>query len=141
MAKIVQQEGGWFKLRVDTAIYSLAAVYAAAYVFLEMVYVYLDSEKSSGNKIVVWLLPKKNLKDNQENFGLEFYNELLNYAHYYSSLTANADALKALMQRALFSAAPPLIKEMHKKQAEELIEDLAREEKTGPRKRKIPLKK
>jgi len=128
MTAIVKQQGGWAKLRVDTSIYSLAAVYAAAYVFLEKAYVYLDSEDDKTAKIAVWLLPK-NGEYNLQKIGLEFYNELLNYAHYNSSLKANSEALKALMQRALFSVAPPLVKEMRKKQAEDLIADLQKKEK------------
>lgn len=108
-------------LAVNCEIYPLQSVYAAAYVFLDKAYVYLDKE--SKDKIRVCLF-RKNKKDSLRTLGLDFYNELLNYAHYFSSLKANAEAIKLLMQRALFSASPSLALEAGKKEIEGLAQEL-----------------
>jgi hypothetical protein len=52
---------------------------------------------------------------------MDFYNELLNYAHYFTSLKANAEALKMLMQKALFSAAPSLVTDTATKEIDGLL--------------------
>jgi His-Xaa-Ser system protein HxsD len=114
------------KLFVDESIYSLSSIYAAGYVFLDRAHIYLD--KGRGSTIVVWLFPKDK-KDDLEALGMEFYNELLNYAHYFSNMKANAGIIKALMQRALFSAAPSLVNDAGKKEIENLIDELEQEEK------------
>jgi len=117
---------GWIKLSVDSKVYPLGTIYSAGYVFLDRAYIYLDREKD--DKIAVWLLPK-NKKESQNNLKGDFLNELLNYAHYFNSLKANAEAMKMLMQRALFSAAPSLVQESEEKEIEDLIKELEKEEK------------
>ena len=109
------------KLSVDSKIYSLASIYSASYVFLDRAYIYLD--KDDKGRISIRLFPK-NTKETIVKLGMEFYNELINYAHYFSILKENAEAIKALMQRALFSAAPSLVKDMGKEEVERAIRSL-----------------
>lgn len=125
------------KLVVDKRIYPLATIYSAAYVFLDRAYIYLDSD-GSVDKINIWLYPKIK-KESLDKIGMDFYNQLINYAHYFSSLKANAEALKLLMQRALFSTAPSLARETEEKEIEDLIKELEEEESqsAGKKKKKV----
>jgi len=132
MNPILKKGKDWVQLSVEPKVYPLSSVYAAGYVFLERAYIYLDQD--ANGKIVVWLFAR-NTKDDMRSLGLEFYNELLNYAHYFSSLKANAEAVKTLMQRALFSAAPSLASEAAEKKIEELIDELEKEEKDANKKK------
>jgi His-Xaa-Ser system protein HxsD len=126
MQKILKIRKGCVELRVNSSVYPLYTVYAAAYVYLDRAYIYLDKDKSGS--VLVSIFPK-NKQESLDKFGMEFYNELLNYAHYFTSLKANAEAVKAIMQRALFSAAPSLIKDVASKEAEGAIKALEKEEK------------
>ena len=128
------EKKGWIKLSVDSKVYPLGTIYSAGYVFLDKAYIYLDREK--GDKIAIWLLPKDK-KETQNNLKGEFLNELLNYAHYFNSLKANAESMKMLMQRALFSAAPSLVKDSEEKEIEDLIKELEEEENKETKKKKI----
>lgn len=125
MEKILAKGKDWVKLTVDTKVYSLSTVYSAGYVFLDTAYLYLD--KNSKGKLLVWLFPK-NKKTNLDKLGMDFCNELLNYAHYNSRLKANAEAVKMLMQRALFSAAPSMVQEAEEEEIKDLIKELEQEE-------------
>ncbi|MCF7888079.1 MAG: hypothetical protein K9L76_02245 [Candidatus Omnitrophica bacterium] len=115
----------WVKLTVNSSVYPLTTIYSAGYIFLDKAYIYLDKETK--NKIAVFIYPKKK-SQNLDKIAGEFYNELLNYAHYYTSLKANADAVKMLMQRALFSAEPSLAKEAEEEEIADLIKELEEEE-------------
>ncbi|MGD0335597.1 MAG: hypothetical protein ABSB18_00650 [Candidatus Omnitrophota bacterium] len=121
------------KLSVDSRIYSKETIFSAGYIFLDRAYIYLD--KDSADKIGVWLY-RKDKKQSLDTLGKEFYNELLNYAHYYSSLRANAESVKLLLQRALFSAAPSMVQEAEEKEIEDLIKELEEEEKKEGSKKK-----
>ncbi len=124
MEKNVKKGRGWVCLSIDTAIYSLPTIYSAGYIFLDKAYIYLD--KDSKSKVAVFIYPKKK-NQNLDKLAGDFLNELLNYAHYYSSLKVNADALKTLMQRALFSAEPSLAKEAEEQEISDLIKELEEE--------------
>ncbi len=64
---------------VDSKVYSLEAIYSAAYLFLDDAYFYL--EENSKSKIKVNIKSKDNLNDKKlENLKDEFLNELLNSA-------------------------------------------------------------
>jgi len=137
MDKIFAKGKNFIKLSVDTTVYPLTAIYSAGYVFLEKAYLYLD--RGGKDKIEVWLYPKAK-GSNLEKLGMDFSNELLNFSHYFSSLKTNADALKMLMQRALFSTAPSLAKEAEDKEIEDLIKELEEEEKLESVGKKTPKK-
>lgn len=125
MLKSIEKGKNWVRLSVDPLVYPLPTIYSAGYVFLDKAYIYLD--KKSKNKISVFIYPKKKNQNLDELAG-DFYNELLNYAHYYTSLKANADAVKMLTQRALFSAEPSLVKEAEEQEIADLIKELEEEE-------------
>jgi len=122
---------GWVKIAVKTKVYPLQTIYSAGYVFMDRAYVYLDTEGSE--QVAVWLRPKKK----GEDLGIlaaDFFQELLNYAHYFTSLKANADNVKLLLQRAMFSAAPSLVQEAEEKEIQDLIKELEAEEKKETKK-------
>lgn len=133
MQKFLTKGKDWVKLIVDIRVYPLSTVYSSAYVFLDKAYIYLD--KDSKEKVAVWLFPKAK-KENLNKLGMDFYNELINYAHYFSSLKTNAETVKLLLQRALFSAAPSLVKEAEEKEIQDLIKELEEEEKKESVKKK-----
>jgi len=108
MHKILQKGKDWVKLVIDLSIYSLPTIYSAGYVFLDRAYIYLDKDKKG--KVIAWLFPK-NKNENLDSLAMDFSNELVNYAHYFTSLKVNAGVIKTLIQRALFSVAPSLVNE------------------------------
>lgn len=112
------------QLRVNAKIYSKETIFAVGYVFLDKAYLLLDTDK---NDIVIYLYPQKKSMD-LKKLSLEFCNELLNYVHYFSRAAKNAEAIKMIMQRALFSAAPSLVQEAEEKEIEDLIKELEEEE-------------
>jgi His-Xaa-Ser system protein HxsD len=121
-----EKEDGWIKVPVDLKVYPLQAIHSSGYVFMDRAHVKLEEEKK--DSVAVWLKPKKDNQD-LEKLALEFSDELLNYAHYFSSLKTNADNMKILLQRALFSASPSIVKEAEEKEIENLIRELEAEEK------------
>jgi His-Xaa-Ser system protein HxsD len=120
-----EKEDGWIKVPVDLKVYPLQSVHSAGYVFMDRAHVKLEEEKK--DLVAVWLKPKKS--QDLEKLALEFTDELLNYAHYFSSLKANGENMKILLQRALFSASPSIVKEAEDKEIEDLIKQLEAEEK------------
>ncbi len=128
-----EKEEGWIKVPVDLKVYPLQSIHSAGYVFMDRANVKLEEEKK--DLVAVWLKPKKEKQD-LESLALEFTDELLNYTHYFSSLKTNADNMKALLQRALFSASPSVVKEAEEKEIEALIQELENEEKTKSSKTK-----
>ncbi|MFB3918607.1 hypothetical protein BU251_04220 [Candidatus Velamenicoccus archaeovorus] len=110
---------------LNAKIYAKETIFAAGYVFLDKAYILLDQ---SADKFFVYLYPQNESAD-LKKLAMEFYNELLNYAHYFTRVKANADAIKSLMQRALFSTAPSLVQEAEEKEIEDLIKELEEEEK------------
>ena len=112
------------ELRVNSKIYSKEIIFAVGYVFLDKAYILLDRGKDD---IIVYLYPQKK-SANLKTLILEFCNELMNYAHYFSRSENNAEAIKTIMQRALFSAAPSLVQEAEEKEIEDLIKELEEDE-------------
>jgi hypothetical protein len=129
----------WVKVPVDLKVYPLQSVHSAGYAFMDRAHVRLEEEKK--DVVAVWLKPKNDKHDLQK-LALEFSDELLNYAHYFSSLKANAENMKILLQRALFSASPSIVKEAEDKEIENLIKELEAEEKQGtPKAKAVPKSK
>lgn len=116
----------WVKVPVNLNVYPLQSVHSSGYVFMDRAHVRLEEEKK--DLVAVWLKPKNDTQDLQK-LALEFSDELLNYAHYFSSLKTNAENMKILLQRALFSASPSIVKEAEEKEIEDLIKELEAEEK------------
>lgn len=106
-SKSIKVKNNHVEVEVNSKVYSSEVVFAAGYVFLDKAYIVLDKKK---NTIIVFLYPQGKRK-NLKKLGLEFSNELLNYAHYFSSLRKNSEVIKLIMQRAFFSVNPSLSKE------------------------------
>jgi len=128
-----ETQDGWVKVPVNLKVYPLQSVQSSGYAFMDRAHVRLEEEKK--DIIAAWLKPKNDKQDLQK-LALEFSDELLNYAHYFSSLKINAENMKILLQRALFSASPSIVKEAEDKEIENLIKELEAEEKQGAPKSK-----
>jgi len=136
MKEKFEKVNDWIKVPVSLKVYPLQSVHSAGYAFMDRAHVRLEEEKKDG--IEVWLKPKNDKQDLQK-LALEFSDELLNYAHYFSSLKTNAENMKILLQRALFSASPSIVKEAEDKEIENLIKELEAEEKQGaPKPKTVP---
>jgi hypothetical protein len=133
MQKKMVKADGWVKIEVNTKVYPLQTIYSAGYVFMDKAYLYLDT--AGKDNVSVWLRPKAKGID-LDKLGLEFLQELLNYAHYFASLKVNAESVKALLQRALFSASPSLVQEAEEKEIQDLIKELEQDEKKAKKKGK-----
>ena len=123
-----EKQDDWVKVPVNLKVYPLQSVHSSGYAFMDRAHVRLEEEKKG--QVMVWLKPKNEAQDLQK-LALEFSDELLNYAHYFSSLKLNAENMKVLLQRALFSASPSIVKEAEEKEIENLIKELEAEEKQG----------
>lgn len=136
MKQKFEQSEGWIKVPIDLNVYPLQSIHSSGYAFMDRAHVRLEEEKK--DLVAAWLKPKTSTKD-LEKLALEFLDELLNYAHYFSSLKANAENMKILLQRALFSASPSLVKEAEEKEIENLIKELeAEEDQTAAKAKKAP---
>jgi len=119
--KIVED---YVEITVSSKIYSKDTLFAVGYVFLDKAYILLDTKDDD---MIVYLYARQEGADLKQ-LSLEFCNELLNYAHYFSRAENNAEAIKMVMQRALFSAAPSLVQEAEEREIEDLIRELEEEE-------------
>ncbi len=115
----INKKENYCSVPVNTKIYPLEVIYSAAYAFIDKAYILLDGDVK--NKVNVQLRPKK--KYSLEKLGMEFNNELLNYANYRSQAELNGPIRQALIQKALFTNDPDLLQETN-----EDLEDLGLEE-------------
>ena len=125
MKQKFERSEGWIKVPVDLKVYPLQSIHSAGYAFMDKAHIKLEEEKK--DLVAVWLKPK-DAKIDLEKIALDFCEELLNYAHYFSSLKVNGENMKTLLQRALFSASPSMVKEAEEKEIENLIKELEAEE-------------
>ena len=124
MKKSFEKTNGWICVPVSLKVYPLQAIHSAGYVYMDKAHIKL--EEDGKDRVSVWLKPK--LQDDLDSLALSFCDELLNYAHYFDSLKANGDNMKLLLQRALFSASPALVKAAEENEIEDLIKELEAEE-------------
>jgi His-Xaa-Ser system protein HxsD len=90
---------------LNSKTYPLEAVYSAAYVFLDQVYVYLDGDPKK--EIIVSLKGKKKLNKKQiQALRGEFCNELLNYVLRVEMAKRNQKVRDFIVGTALVSATP-----------------------------------
>jgi len=115
----IDKKNNYIKLKVNSKVYPLETIFAAGYTFLDKVYILLDKD-SKGN-IFIFLSPQKK-NSNFKKIGLEFFNELLNYSHYFSTSKTNSETIKLILQRALFSANPSMSREVEDKYIDNLID-------------------
>ena len=126
-------QNDYAELRFNSDIYSKEVLFAVGYHLLDKIYILVDLDK---NEFVVYLFPQERGVD-LKKLSLEFCNEMLNYGHYFLRLKTNAEAIKMLMQRALFSVAPSLVQEAEEQEIEELIKELEAEEEAEEKEREI----
>lgn len=98
--KNIEIENNWAILRINPKIYPVEVIYSAAYVFLDKAYILLDGDPKS--EIIIRIKPKNKEKD-KELLGLEFFNELINYADYRQRSEETKNIREALLQRALLT--------------------------------------
>jgi len=120
----IKVENEYAIINVNPNIYSLNVVRSAAYVFMDRAYVIIDGDPKS--QIVVKLKPKN--KEDVRKLGLDFYNELLSYAHYSDRVKDNIEIIKMILQRALFSADKTLVDEIEEREVEEILKELDKED-------------
>jgi len=114
----------YVKIKLNPNVYNLQSIYAAGYVFLDKAYIILDQNRDKNIEVYLFA------KDNQDikNLGMEFYNELINYAHYFSRVEKNSAMIKTIMQRVLFSVNPKFAEEAEEQEIQELLKELEKEE-------------
>ena len=127
------------KLVVNPKLYPLSAIYGAAYVFIDKVYIHLDGDPNK--KIEIYFKPKENLspKDLEAVAG-DFENELLNYALREQIVKSNQKIREHLITQALLSPLYSFSELASKARDENYLEDplgIAQtwEEHFGPAKR------
>ncbi len=96
----VDRKEGSVAMRVDSSVYPLEAVYAAAYVFIDRCFVFLD--RPSDGQVRVSLTPKKGDLD-AEVIG-EFANELLSCTWRSQIARDNRAIIEAVTAQALSGA-------------------------------------
>ena len=95
----VNKKTGIVEASVNPDIYPLDIIYSAAYVFLDRAYVLLKGDPAK--EVVVELKPKKTGYD-LEKLGLEFNDQLLNYAAY-KTLSEKSLEVKQMLMHEIFS--------------------------------------
>lgn len=133
---------------LNPKLYSLEAIYGAAYVFLDKAYIYLDGSPKS--KIKITLKAKKGLKESK-NLKEEFLNELLNFSLRDQVSKNNKKIRERIVGTVLSIASSPLEKNeteedlMFKEKTMELEQDFSKMTapwcKTGSRKKTSSKKK
>jgi His-Xaa-Ser system protein HxsD len=96
---VIKENEGICIIKLTPKTYDINVIYTAAYAFIDKAYFLFDGDPEK--EIEVIIKPKK--KEDLENIGFEFYNELLNYAVYNSKSQQTKDIRTALIQKALFS--------------------------------------
>lgn len=114
---------GWKTIKINKDLYSLQAIYNAAYTFLGKAYIVIDEDEKY---YIVYVKSKG--EASLDNIELEFGNQLINYERYFASLKENNEVAKLIIQRALFSSSPRFIQEAEEKEIEELIKELEAED-------------
>jgi His-Xaa-Ser system protein HxsD len=94
-------------VKVSTKVYDVDVIYSAAYVLIDKAYVLLDGDPKK--EIIVILKPKKEY--NLEKIGLEFCNELVNYAEYKKQGEKTKKIRESIIQRSLITNDPSLLDE------------------------------
>jgi len=118
----IDKDNNYATITINPNVYSLDVVRSAAYVFLDKAYIIID--ETPDNKIVIYLKPKN---ESSNDLSMEFYNELLNYAHYSSMVKDNYEIIKMIIQRALFSSDPSMVKDIEDSEIENLLKELEEE--------------
>ncbi len=95
-------------LNINPQLYSLAAIYAACYVFIDRAYLFLEGDLHK--RIEVTIRPKKK-GARLEDLAGDFHNELLNQALREEIFKNNKKITELIVGKALFSANPEAAEE------------------------------
>ncbi len=109
----------WVKVRFKKSLYSLFSLYNACYVFIDKAYFIVDEDEEN---FIVYVKGKR--EEDTERIAHELANQMINYQRYFANIKENNEIAKLIIQRALFSSSPSLIKEAEEKEIEELIKEL-----------------
>ncbi len=113
---------GGAQISFDETLYPLAAVYGAAYVFIDRCYVHLDRPADKRISVTLWLKPGSTLV--AEELAGEFGNELLGQAWRHEISQENRALIELVATRALAgSAGPPGLDELLADDGGEAFED------------------
>lgn len=96
----VNEKEGYVLISVNPKIYPLDIVLSSAYMFTDRHYILIDGDPNE--EIIVELRPK-NKKENLEQMGREFNNELINYANYTIQAIKNEELRRAVINRVLLT--------------------------------------
>ncbi len=110
---------GWEEVKFKKSLYSLFSLYNACYVFIDKAYFIVDEDEEN---FIVYIKGKK--EEDTERIAHELANQMINYQRYFSNIKENNEIAKLIIQRALFSSSPSLVKEAEEKEIEELIKEL-----------------
>jgi len=95
----INKKKGFVIVSVNPKIYPLDVVMSAAYIFTDKCYVLVDGDLSE--EIIVELRPKD--KQELEDLGRDFNNELVNYATYAIQTLKNENLRQAIINRVLLT--------------------------------------
>ena len=114
----IDQKNKSITFTINTKIYSLKAIYNAAYQFIDQVYIFLDGDPAK--EIIVRIKPKKDKGNiDLKALGGEFYNELLNQLLREKISQTNAKIREYIVSQALYNAVPNEVDELLKEVEEE----------------------
>lgn len=122
---VFDKDNKYAKIKLNLDVYSLQAIYAAGYIFIDKAYILLNKIKEK--EVEVYLFAR-NKEFNFKELAMEFYNELLNYSHYFSRVETNSSVIKTIMQRVLFSVNPKFTEEAEEQEIQDLLKELEKEE-------------
>lgn len=91
------------KVNINLNIYPLEAIYGAAYVFVDKVYIFLDS-LTEGKVEITFRSKNEDEVEMLEKIEGEFMNELLNYTLRLKLSESNKKIREYVVEQALFSA-------------------------------------
>lgn len=100
---LIEESQNQVLITVSSKIYSLEVIYVSSYVFLNRAFIFLD-EKKKGEILITLKSKEKMDKKQLEDFGGEFYNELLNYCLRNEISKNNQKLREYIVSRALIGA-------------------------------------
>lgn len=132
----INDQGKQIEFIINSKIYPLAAIYQAAYFFLDKVYIFLDGDPKKEIKVTMKAktasadgLTNPSTDSGQrltmtasaviEEIAAEFYNELLNQLLREKVSTTNAKIREYVVSQALYNAVPNEVDELLKEVEEE----------------------
>jgi His-Xaa-Ser system protein HxsD len=113
------------ELILNRKIYPLEVIYAAAYVFLDKIYIILNENE---NKDIIVTIRCKNNNQDISKLANEFYNELINYSNYYRRSDETKKIREIFLQKALITNKTPPKKISEDEELNKILNKLASDE-------------